>query len=370
MMIAFLVLTFSSCRHGSTNAVTGESSAAEALETDIPGESTDSGADTEAESNAADITVPSAGVAAATAPASRATIRKTQTTASPTAVSASPSNIIQYPEMSSDLPPLAKSVDNSLLYYRSLLSPDEQQLYDFFLYYAERFDERLISVPGLTNNHYLEIAGCLFKDNPQLFWLRESPDLPEGYGIDDHVFRLDYWFTRSEAVRMQAEIDAKTNSILAGVPAGGSQYDTELYLHDYLINHCTFAWGNQWGDNSCNIYGALLNDRPASEAYARGMQYLLEKEKIPCLYVFGTAVGGHAWNIVSIDRAYYQLDVTRDDPDSAYCSSLSHQYFNVTTKQMLAEGRKMETYENYREFPLPDCTATADNYYVKSGGAR
>lgn len=370
IVISLILLTFSSCNHGA-KSVPGngnEPSIAETSDTDTAGESTDSMGDTTFTDSTTG-TFTSAGNAPESALATPAAARSTKTTAAaqaPTAANSS-DNRIQYPVMKSDLQPLTESVDKSKLYFRSLLSSDEQQLYDFFLYYAERCDNRLIYVPNLTIDHYLEITGCIYKDNPQLFWEKQYPDVPSGYSADDHVFQLDYQYPRDEAARMQKKIDSKTQAILSGISSSQSQYDTELYLHDYLVNNCTFAWGNQWGDNSCNIYGALLNDKPASEAYARGMQFLLEKEGIPCIYVFGTAVGGHAWNIVYIDNAYYQLDVTRDDPDSAYCSSLSHRFFNVTTQMMLNDGRKFITESDYREFPLPQCTATADNYDVKNG---
>lgn len=272
---------------------------------------------------------------------------------------------IEYPRMQSDLEPIAEPVDISKLYYRSQLSPEEQQLYDFLLYYAERQDTRAIHAPDFIVYQLTQMIGFVGNDNPQLFWA--SGDIVEWHLNGTLVYNLDYLYDRGQTVEMQKAVDSKTESILTGIHPGQSDYDTELYLHDYIVQNCTYD-NSKSKANDGNIYGALIDKEPVCSGYAKVMQYLLLESGIPCLYVTGTASDnvedeGHAWNIAFIDDAYYQLDVTWDDPDNEY---ISHRYFNVTTETMKNHGRKFDTDIEDREFTLPQCTSTQDNYYRKT----
>lgn len=275
------------------------------------------------------------------------------------------SGCIQYPVMQSDLAPINEPADTGMLYYRSLLTPDEQQLYDFLLYYAERYDTRDIYAPNEELQKFKSIINFVYNDNPQIFWAEDDWEYIPGNW--DHIFQIDYQYTRDQAVRMQKEIDSKTKAILAGIPSGQSQYDTELYLHDYLVKNCTYETTME-KPNIHNIYGAFVDQEPVCDGYAKAMQYLMNKAGILCLYVTGKAdrtdlYEDHAWNMVNIDHAYYLLDVTWDDPDEPF---VLHRYFNVTTDSMTGEGRTFDTDIDFRKFTLPDCSDTADNYYVKN----
>ncbi|MCX7773977.1 MAG: hypothetical protein N2376_12785, partial [Clostridia bacterium] len=67
---------------------------------------------------------------------------------------------------------------------------------------------------------------------------------------------------------------------------------------------------------------------------------------------------GHAWNLVSINGKYYQLDVTWDDPIMADGShALYHHYFNLTDADMALDHQ-------WNKADYPSCTATDSNYFV------
>ena len=99
------------------------------------------------------------------------------------------------------------------------------------------------------------------------------------------------------------------------------------------------------------------------DGYARAFQYLMGQAGLQCLLVRGNAGGeGHAWNVARINDAYYQVDVTwddpvgMDDPDYVY-----YGYLNLTDADMTRDHTP-ET-----EIPLPVCAATADNYFLRGG---
>ena len=95
------------------------------------------------------------------------------------------------------------------------------------------------------------------------------------------------------------------------------------------------------------------------------------------MLVTGTVTGGesHAWNLVKMDGEYYYLDVTWGDAsfrrkeadlakaenDFFYQKSVSYEYLGLTSEEF---GK---THFPESVVPLPECTAVADNYYVREG---
>ena len=100
--------------------------------------------------------------------------------------------------------------------------------------------------------------------------------------------------------------------------------------------------------------------------YAKATQYLLNRLGVPCTYVTGTVRGaGHGWNLVWADGAWYYLDPTWGDPlfsdGEQNPDYVSYNYFCVTTDELF------RTHTPDDLFPLPLCTATSCNYFVRSG---
>lgn len=118
-------------------------------------------------------------------------------------------------------------------------------------------------------------------------------------------------------------------------------------LHDYLVRHVRYdveglADMNNMPASDFTPEGALILRVAVCEGYAEAFQILCQKAGIPCEIVTGSATSdgvnyiAHAWNMVQIDGAWYQVDVTFDDPiidgTSAYedGSNLSRGYYLVT----------------------------------------
>ena len=81
----------------------------------------------------------------------------------------------------------------------------------------------------------------------------------------------------------------------------------------------------------------------------------------------GTAEGDtHAWNLVQLDGAYYFMDTTWGNSSynngaSGMGTFINYNYFGVTTAEI------SKTHQADGTLLLPECTATADNYYVREG---
>lgn len=143
---------------------------------------------------------------------------------------------------------------------------------------------------------------------------------------------------------------------------GMTDYEKELAIHDYLVLNSKYDYDNYENDTipdqSYEPYGLLIDGIGVCKAYAESMQLLLNKAGIECEVVTGRSKGeNHAWNIVKLDDEYYMLDATWDDPVPDKQGRISHNYFNVTSDQLLQD----HTWDSNK---WPSANGTKYNYYV------
>ena len=123
-----------------------------------------------------------------------------------------------------------------------------------------------------------------------------------------------------------------------------------------------------------NICSVFLNNRSVCQGYSKATQLLLNRMGVECTLVTGVVntTEGHSWNLVKMDGDYYHLDTTWGDAsyqsiegeDEEWLRNLdivNYDYFGVSTSEI----QKTHVIDNPIE--LPNCTASACNYYVREG---
>ena len=217
---------------------------------------------------------------------------------------------------------------------------------------------------------------------PELYYvdIRNTAFLRESARNNAYTIKLAYFdelTTDSAAQRMEAAAD----TLLQGIPAGSSDWETALYLHDALIRHVTY----EEGDLDQTAYGALVNGKAVCMGYAMAYEYLLTRAGIDCDTVIGytdefsAAMDGtlfqmdrHAWTIVTfrengVARSYY-VDTTWDDlalKDSYGQDYISRRWFCVTQEDIDREGRA--TLQKGCDMSQWDLSDDSLNYYVHTG---
>jgi hypothetical protein len=251
--------------------------------------------------------------------------------------------------------------NTGLEYYGyTLLSGDDRISYNQIAQVIDNCDPKVTFNPQIRDKATFDkIFNYYIADHPEAIQLGKDNFLisTADSRIESVDFSKAYLFNKAEKDRRIAAINAKLPKILGNIPANASDFDVELKIHDWLVNNCRY---DATAPNCYDAYGAIVDGRAVCQGYAYAMQYLLYRAGIQCLFVSGTSQDQpHGWNIVKIDRYYYQLDVTWDDPVSNV-STLSHQYFNLTYDEMNVDHLFDTT-----NYPLPDCSSTADNYFVE-----
>ena len=169
---------------------------------------------------------------------------------------------------------------------------------------------------------------------------------------------------KAQIKAMDDKVNAQLDKVLAGVKSSMTDFDVELYIHNYLVNNCKYDTSYK-AENAHNMYGALVNGVAVCEGYAYAFQHLCRLAGIQSIVVKGELNNGnssesHAWNMVQLDGKYYHVDVTSDDPvmNGGSKQVLEFTYFNLTDAQI-----KTDHAIKGNNHTIPAATATKYNYF-------
>lgn len=247
-------------------------------------------------------------------------------------------------------------------YYFGRLGNKEKQAYNSILEKIETMPPN-IEIPSLSQVELNQVFEALLYDNPYLFFLGRSCSVTTK-GLKSY-FNAEYVMSADEYNLKKQTLANKADEIL-GKNSATDQFNTELFIHDYIIDNCSYSYSG--AENESNAYGALIDNAAACEGYSKATKLLLDLAGIESCLLSGMArnyQGGsesHMWNIVNINGDYYHLDVTWDDPVTLGKDEESdpiYTYFNITDNDI------QKTHSDFiSTYP---CTASAENYFVKKG---
>lgn len=220
-----------------------------------------------------------------------------------------------------------------------------------------------IEVPAINADQLDRVFSAILMDNPDLFFLGRkctlTSEMLRTYCAPEYIITKDEY-----AVQLE-EVEQAKEKIVSSLSDPDDEWQTELEIHDYIIDSCTYELSEPRLVCS-SVYGAIVNGRAACEGYSRAAKLLFDEVGIESALVSGIATGEdgeegpHMWNAVKINGDFYYLDCTWDDPvgdDGVEIKSYS--YFNVSTKMISA---------THSEFSYNFvCVDTDENYFVRTG---
>lgn len=246
-------------------------------------------------------------------------------------------------------------------YYRycyTELTDEEKAVYNIVVSKIYDMPEK-IEIPALGSGDLNKIFTAISYDNPDLFCIgTECSVYKEGL---KSYFEPTYIMTLEEFNRQREEVQKIADTIILGTKTYTSVYEKELYVHDYIINHCSYS-DPTVNPNANTAYGCLVEGKAGCEGYSRAFQYLMNLLNIDNRLVTGDSAEdgvnyvGHMWNYVVLDGEGYFVDTTWDDPKGTN-QVLRHTYFNVTTNDVLVKHKGINQI-------IPFTTATKYNYFV------
>lgn len=240
-----------------------------------------------------------------------------------------------------------QNTEKSVKYpYYEMLDNNEKELY--IQLYEEILALQTTFRPDVTvNTKQLQNAFfAVYNDHPELFWLDASYSYE--YMTDGTVVSVDFIISRAagDFQELKEAFEKKAEEIADGAANLETDFEKEKYVHDYLIDNIVYDETHYINQNA---YSALIDGRTVCAGYARAFQYILQKLDIPCYYVVGIADEDHAWNIVELDGAFYNVDVTWDDTEYG-----RYDYFNKTDEEFESDHTRTGL-----SIYLPQCNGTA-----------
>lgn len=253
-------------------------------------------------------------------------------------------------------------------YYFGQLGSEEKILYvECYQIMEKQAEEILIST---TDPEMLTaVYQCVINDHPEFFYLNgyTYTQYTRGEEVQYMTFSGRYLYDIKEVAARRAKINAVVKEKLEGL-MGADEYETVKKVYEYIILSTDYSLESPDNQNICSVF---LDKKSVCNGYAKAAQYLLNYFGIPCIIVNGNAnASAHAWNIVQIDGAYYQMDATWGDPsyftnteeeENGKVPDIDYSYLCVTTEE-ISKNHKIDT-----KFAVPMCGTIKDNYFVREG---
>ena len=272
---------------------------------------------------------------------------------------------VQVDESAAESPPTNTGeeyrFDQNLYPYRAMLNQDAQAIYNQVYAHALVGDAKAFTLVKRTTEDVLQTIMCaVYNDHPELFWVDTAYSFGYLGGGDVVTVTLSFNETALNLSASKSKFDEAVSQVIQGAAQYGNNVDKEKYVHDYLMDHAEY---DTEADMHQSAYSALVLGRSVCAGYSRAFQHILLEIGIPCYYVTGTAAGGnHAWNIVSVNGGYYNVDASWDDAAGTAGGSRSYVYFNVPDADFTDHLR------DDMSARLPACTATEMTYASVYGG--
>lgn len=234
-------------------------------------------------------------------------------------------------------------------YYKTLLSKQEQTLYDGIIRQLRQFKSS-IALPAASIDEITRSFHAVRRDNPSLFFI--SNEYSVQASCMDSVLDVKLLYGFKEASDLLSKMNRIANAVAAHV-RGMPDYQAATFIHDFLVQRLTYSEDVNARLEAHSIVGALIHHSCVCEGYAKAYKFLCDKAGIPCILVTGSATnpGGvpesHAWNIVKIGHDCCHVDVTFDKYiDNAYCSRA---YLFLSSAEILTD-HTLDT-----DYPVPTC---------------
>ncbi len=224
-------------------------------------------------------------------------------------------------------------------------------------------------------------------DELVLFAMSETDDPREGDYIYQQYggYRTEYRFEKSggryrytidvipeyyTTPAQESIVDEKIREILSELGIGGmNEYERICAVYDYVFTNVKYDKVHKKNPHyhlRSTAYGALVNGCAGCQGYSVLMYRLLREAGINARVITGNALSGnereyHAWNIVELAGAYYNIDVTWDAQNG------THDYFlkgDSDFSQTHIRDEMYTTEEFRRTYPVSasdHITVTADN---------
>lgn len=277
--------------------------------------------------------------------------------------------------------------------YQCLTSREEQNAYAAIdIAVSNLQSERFEIKNSRVIRNFPHILEFYRNDNPQVFWIKDDVSYKYIDKGSSAEIELQYKTSGQKLLNQKKELESALDKILKKAPSNGTDYEKEIYINNYIVDHCEYDdeaaelhKEKKIRGNEQDVYGALVEGKAVCEGYARAFQLLCQRLNVECAVIEGYAneedkKSGvmertpHIWNSVNLDGEWYHTDVTwndNTDEELKGVDSRRYYYFNITDTEILKKHEISPLYGSgfdsdlYNDF-IPECTSDDYNYYKRT----
>ncbi len=238
---------------------------------------------------------------------------------------------------------------------------------------VKNFDEEIdVSSLNIKKSDVSQFFYTFVLVHPELFYLNlgfSYSYFPSGDKIMD--IYPSYTIDKSEYETKKKSIDKETERILSLVNDNMTDSEKALVIHDELAIMCEYSTSDY---SKAGIYDSLVDKTSVCQGYALAYSYLLSLVGIDSEIVVSDTMN-HMWNKVHIGDAWYNVDVTWDDPVNDRPGHAQHTYFLLSDTAIqnlpsshydytISYGANSTKYDNYEihNFDTRLCDINGDFY--------
>lgn len=197
----------------------------------------------------------------------------------------------------------------------------------------------------LTAEQAQKVLFAVEADCPEFFWFSGSFSYAHIDGVVTKIYpKIEKEYIESEIRKQtQENIETGMNPYLEAIDqakaTGIDDMSMELLIHDMILEAVDYEYipGTKTPQSAAyahSIAGVFQQTGVVCEGYAKAFQLLMTYAGIDSIYAVGYGNGGgHAWNLVYLDGAWYNIDLTWDDTgtDFSYNDGIRYRYYNCDT---------------------------------------
>jgi hypothetical protein len=213
------------------------------------------------------------------------------------------------------------SFDAAFYPYYNMLDEKSKALYRQV--YANAMDLNAAFKP-VEQMGMLEIENVISSvayDHPELFWLDTTFYTEYDFSGTAIKLELTFYERLGDIGSARLEFDAAAEAVVAAAATLPTTIEKEAFVHNYLADKLTYKHNSL--DQSA--YSGIVDNYTVCAGYAKSFQYLMQRLGVPTYLCVGRGANElHAWNVINLDGAYYNVDCTWDDQDPVI-----YDFFNV-----------------------------------------
>ena len=207
----------------------------------------------------------------------------------------------------------------------------------------------------LTPNDISILLPRILNKNPKYFYIGQYYQYQYNkYGYVT-VLKPNYLYPKSELKTYEKAVQ----NVLSGIKSSWTDFEKVMYVNDYLALNCEYDTTYQ----NYNAYNVFVNKIAVCQGYSLAFMELMNRLGIECEMVTSSELW-HAWNAVKINKKWYYVDTTWDDPVPNMIGYAGHNnllksqtYFDknghnasdyqFTSTAISKKSFKNKTYDNY-----------------------